>query len=56
MQSQEPKRVHLQIAHEALQPNRWADRDTTFAGMLQNLVDSTAAANEARSMGEDHGK
>ena len=43
--------MHLRIAHEPLQPNRWADRDTTFAGMLQNLVDSTAAASEARSMG-----
>ncbi len=43
--------MHLQIAHEPLQPNRWADRDTTFAGMLQNLVDSTAAASEAKSMG-----
>ena len=43
--------MHLQIGHEPLQPNRWADRDTTFAGMLQNLVDSTAAASEAKSMG-----
>lgn len=33
-------------------PDRWVDRDTTFAGMLQNLLDSAAAASEAKSMGE----
>ena len=54
MQSQEPKRVHLQIAREALRPDRWADRDTSFAGMLQNLLDSAAAASEAKSMGKAH--
>ena len=32
--------------------HRWVDRDTTFAGMLQNLLDSAAAASEAKSMGE----
>lgn len=54
MQSHEPKRVHLQIAREPLRPDRWADRDTTFAGMLQNLLDSAAAASEAKSMGKEY--
>ena len=44
----------LQIVHEPLQQNRWADRDTTFAGMLQNLADCSADASKAKSMGEDH--
>ena len=52
MQSQEPKRVPLRISREPLQPNRWADRDTSFAGMLQNLLDSAAAASETKSMGK----
>ena len=52
MQSQEPKRVPLKISDEPLQPNRWADRDTSFAGMLQNLLDSAAAASETKSMGK----
>lgn len=45
--------MRLRIAHEPLQPDRWADRDTTFAGMLQNLLDSAAAASEAKSMGKN---
>lgn len=36
-----------------MSPNRWSgDGDASFASMLQSLLDSTAAAGEAKSMSE----
>ena len=43
----------LRISHQQLSANRWTtDRDMTFTDMLLSLLESTAAAAEAKNMGE----
>ena len=43
----------LRISHQELSANRWTtDRDMTFTDMLLSLLESTAAAAEAKNMGE----
>ena len=43
----------LRISHQELSANRWTtDRDMTFTDMLLSLLGSTAAAAEAKNMGE----
>ena len=43
----------LRISHQELSGNRWTtDRDMTFTDMLLSLLESTAAAAEAKNMGE----